>query len=120
MSEIKKLFGFDNQFGRPLPYVIFLIVMVSSLPQIIISSASPDCEQSIMFDKEGSPLPPEKFSNKMHSTQEEALKKCVDTVESSNTMARVLGMGMMVILLYSLILKPWIDSDKKTKRITPI
>ena len=119
---IKKLFGFDNEYGRPLPYVIFLIIVVSSLPMIIISSVSSgiDCEQSILFNEDGTPLSPENFKNKVHSTQEEALKECQSITENSMNLAKGISAVFFAVLLYSLILHPWINKEENPKRSTPI
>lgn len=126
-SSIRKVLGTDNEWGRPAPYVWFLIIMVSLIPLMILGSVIdviPCTEQDILNG-----ITPEQYLKEKHFTIQNAVKKCTEKTELTMSIGKIISgvfFGTLIIAL-----KPWpfnsLLNDKKqqdqkdnTERRTPI
>ena len=71
---ISKYLGFDNKYGRPLPYVWFLILAVSSIPLFLSDSILDSIPCTADYLLNGST--PDEYFAKKHFTVDEGITEC--------------------------------------------
>jgi hypothetical protein len=110
--------GCDNKYGRPIPYVWFIIIAVSSIPLFLtgIILDTFDCDE-IFAD-----IDPEEYLADKNITVEEGKTKCVETTSVAEWGGRIFSGLMFITLIWHL--KPWpisgpneteIDEDEYNK-----
>lgn len=69
-----KYLGFDNKYARPIPYVWFLILAVSSIPLVLSGTIvdSMPCESDYLLKG----ITPDEYFAKKHFTIDEAITEC--------------------------------------------
>ena len=122
---VKNWLGFDNKYGRPVPYVWFIIIFVSLIPQLILSAVTDSlpCTETDILNGRTS----DEFFNQKGLTIKEAVTKCTEATDFTTNGGRVVGAIMFGSMLVAL--KPWPlsnptkNDDEQTttkKRVTPI
>lgn len=100
-------FDTNNKYGRPIPYVWFLILMVSSIPFIMFSGV----ESQIDCKNIGSNETPIQYLKQHGFTVDEGKRKCNDVLNQVDIVKSVAGIPIFGMLLWRL--KPYPLSDHK-------
>lgn len=112
---MKQFFGLENKYGRPVPYVWFIIILVSSMPLFILGAvqdAIPCIEEEILNGRTN-----EEYLKQKGFTIEEALTKCTELTEGATIAGKVVSAMMFGSLL--IVLKPWPLSGYKEESKKP-
>ena len=104
-----KYLGFDNKYGRPIPYVWFIILAVSSIPQLLMGSIldSIPCTESDILNGRT----PEQYLKEKGFTISNAVIKCSELEAPMPWVAR--GFSVVISAIMFFTLKPWPLSSTK-------
>lgn len=100
---MNNFFGFNNKYGRPIPYVWFLIIAVSSVPQILMGSILEEvqCTQTVILNGRTT----EQYLKEKGFTIDNAVTKCSELTALMPWIAK--GVSCMIGLVMIWTLKPW-------------
>lgn len=106
------IFGFDNKYGRPIPYVWFLIFAVSLIPFMLFSGVenSIDCKTIFQGYTDASYLKSHGFS------MDEGKAKCHEIINQIEIIKPVASAGMFAVIVWQL--KPYPFSSEKNEEET--
>ena len=105
------IFGFDNKYGRPIPYVWFLIIAVSSIPYMLFGGV----EGSIDCKTIGSGYTPDSYYKEHGITIQEGKAKCDQLISQIDIIKPIASGIMFGLLIWQL--KPYPFSSANEEKI---